>query len=109
MTDITGARTLLILGDNVTTDHISPGGAIPTDSPSGRYLIERGVAPAQFSSYVARRANHEVMVRGTFANIRLRNLLAPGTEGGFTRHMPGGDLTTVHRRRRNATAATASR
>lgn len=94
--DIVGARSLLILGDNVTTDHISPGGAIPADAPAGRYLIEHGVAPAQFSTYVARRANHEVMVRGTFANIRLRNLMAAGTEGGFTRHMPGGDLTSVH-------------
>jgi aconitate hydratase len=94
--DITGARPLLILGDNVTTDHISPGGAIPADAPAGRYLIEHGVAPPQFSSYVGRRANHEVMVRGTFANIRLRNLMAPGTEGGFTRLMPSGDVTTVH-------------
>jgi aconitate hydratase len=94
--DITAARPLLILGDNVTTDHISPGGAIPADAPAGRYLIEHGVAPPQFSSYVGRRANHEVMVRGTFANIRLRNLMAPGTEGGFTRLMPSGDITTVH-------------
>jgi aconitate hydratase len=93
--DITGARPLLILGDNVTTDHISPGGAIPADAPAGRYLIENGVGPAQFSTYVGRRANHEVMVRGTFANIRLRNLMAPGTEGGFTRFMPDGDVTTV--------------
>jgi aconitate hydratase len=96
LTDITGARPLLILGDNVTTDHISPGGAIPEDAPAGQYLQAHGVAPAQFSSYVARRANHEVMVRGTFANIRLRNAMAPGTEGGFTRHMPGGDITTVY-------------
>jgi aconitate hydratase len=94
--NILGARSLLILGDNVTTDHISPGGAIPADAPAGRYLIEHGVAAAQFSSYVGRRANHEVMVRGTFANIRLRNLMAPGTEGGFTRFMPGGEVTTVH-------------
>jgi aconitate hydratase len=94
--DILAARPLLILGDNVTTDHISPGGAIPADAPAGRYLIDHGVAQAQFSTYVARRANHEVMVRGTFANIRLRNLMAPGTEGGFTRHMPDNDLTTVH-------------
>ncbi|HEX4367074.1 MAG TPA: aconitate hydratase AcnA, partial [Rhodopila sp.] len=94
--DILGARALLVLGDNVTTDHISPGGAIPVDAPAGRYLVEHGVGQAQFSSYVARRANHEVMVRGTFANIRLRNLMAPGTEGGFTRFMPGGEVVTVH-------------
>ncbi len=92
--DIIGARALLVLGNDVTTDHISPGGAIPSDAPAGRYLIENGVQPAQFSSYVARRANHEVMVRGTFANIRLRNKLAPGTEGGFTRY--GSEITTVH-------------
>jgi aconitate hydratase len=95
LTDITGARSLLILGDNVTTDHISPGGAIPADTPAGQYLIAHGVTPPQFSSYVGRRANHEVMVRGTFANIRLRNAMAPGTEGGFTRHMPTGEQTTI--------------
>jgi aconitate hydratase len=94
-TDIIGARPLLILGDNVTTDHISPGGAIPEDTPAGQYLIAHGVQPSQFSSYVARRANHEVMVRGTFANIRLRNKIAPGSEGGFTCHRPSGDLTTI--------------
>ena len=94
--DILGARPLLILGDNVTTDHISPGGAIPADAPAGRYLIAHGVEPNQFSTYVARRANHEVMIRGTFANIRLRNAMAPGTEGGFTRFMPGDEETTVH-------------
>ncbi len=93
--DIVGTRPLLILGDNVTTDHISPGGAIPADAPAGEYLIAQGVQPPQFSSYVARRANHEVMVRGTFANIRLRNAMAPGTEGGLTRHMPGGERITV--------------
>jgi aconitate hydratase len=93
--DIVGARALLILGHNVTTDHISPGGAIPEDAPAGQYLIAQGVRPRQFSTYVARRANHEVMVRGTFANIRLRNLMAPDTEGGFTRFMPDGDVTTV--------------
>jgi aconitate hydratase len=96
LSDIVGARPLLILGDNVTTDHISPGGAIPEDAPAGQYLIGHGVTPAQFSSYVGRRANHEVMVRGTFANIRLRNAIAPGTEGGFTRFMPDGDITTVY-------------
>ena len=93
--DILGARPLLILGDNVTTDHISPGGAIPEDAPAGTYLLAHGVPADRFSSYVARRANHEVMIRGTFANIRLRNLMAPGTEGGQTRHMPGGDAATV--------------
>jgi aconitate hydratase len=93
--DIRDARTLLVLGDDVTTDHISPGGAIPADAPAGRYLIEHGVPPERFSTYVARRANHEVMVRGTFANIRLRNRLAPGTEGGLTRLMPEDALTTV--------------
>ena len=93
--DITGARALLVLGDNVTTDHISPGGAIPTESPAGQYLMGHGVQPERFSSYVGRRANHEVMVRGTFANIRLRNQMAPDTEGGWTRHWPVGDITTV--------------
>ena len=93
--DITGARALLLLGDDVTTDHISPGGAIPEDAPAGRYLLEHGVSAERFSTYVARRANHEVMVRGTFANIRLRNHLAPGTEGGWTRHEPGGEVVTV--------------
>jgi aconitate hydratase len=84
LTDITNARVLALLGDSVTTDHISPAGSIPKDSPAGRYLIEQGVSPADFNSYGARRGNHEVMMRGTFANIRLRNLLAPGTEGGWT-------------------------
>ena len=92
--DMHGARALLVLGDNVTTDHISPGGAIPADAPAGQYLIANGVAPEQFGTYVGRRANHEVMVRGAFANIRLRNLAAPGTEGGFARH--GNSITTVH-------------
>jgi aconitate hydratase len=93
--DIAGARALLILGDDVTTDHISPGGAIPADAPAGQYLIANGVDPSRFSTYVARRANHEVMVRGTFANIRLRNRMAPGTEGGFTRLQPENAQTTV--------------
>ncbi len=93
--DIRGARALLLLGDDITTDHISPGGAIPPASPAGAYLQSHGITPAGFSTYVARRANHEVMVRGTFANIRLRNELAPGTEGGMTRHMPDGETTTV--------------
>ena len=94
--DIRGARVLALLGDSVTTDHISPAGAIPADSPAGRYLIERGVAPADFNSFGSRRGNHEVMLRGTFGNIRLRNRLAPGTEGGFTTYFPGGDVTTIY-------------
>ncbi|GAB3666200.1 aconitate hydratase AcnA [Nocardioides korecus] len=94
--DITGARVLLKLGDSVTTDHISPAGAIKKDSPAGKYLAEHGVANRDFNSYGSRRGNHEVMIRGTFANIRLRNQLAPGTEGGFTRDFSGeGDVTTV--------------
>jgi aconitate hydratase len=85
--DITGARCLALLGDSVTTDHISPAGSIKEDSPAGRYLVEHGVSRGDFNSYGSRRGNHEVMVRGTFANIRLRNLLAPGTEGGVTRYL----------------------
>ena len=84
LTDIVSARVLAVLGDSVTTDHISPAGSIPADSPAGKYLIAQGVKPADFNSYGARRGNHEVMMRGTFANIRLRNQLAPGTEGGWT-------------------------
>jgi aconitate hydratase len=86
--DIKGARVLALLGDSVTTDHISPAGAIPQDSPAGQYLIAQGVEPRQFNSFGSRRGNHEVMIRGTFGNIRLRNLLAPGTEGGWTRFLP---------------------
>jgi aconitate hydratase len=93
--DITGARVLAVLGDSVTTDHISPAGAIRADSPAGQWLIDRGVAPAQFNSYGARRGNDRVMIRGTFGNVRLRNLLAPGTEGGFTLHLPDGEQTTI--------------
>ncbi|HEY0905193.1 MAG TPA: aconitate hydratase [Marmoricola sp.] len=94
--DIEGARVLLKLGDSVTTDHISPAGAIKKDSPAGRYLAEHGVEQRDFNSYGSRRGNHEVMIRGTFANIRLRNQLAPGTEGGFTRDLLGdGGVTTV--------------
>ncbi|MDR1213040.1 MAG: aconitate hydratase AcnA [Propionibacteriaceae bacterium] len=98
LTDLTQARVLLKLGDSVTTDHISPAGSIPPDSPAGRYLAEHGVQPQDFNSYGSRRGNHEVMVRGTFANIRLRNLLAPGTEGGWTRDFtrPGAPVTTVY-------------
>ena len=94
--DIAGARVLALLGDSITTDHISPAGSIKADSPAGRYLIERGVKPSDFNSYGARRGNHEVMVRGTFANVRLRNQLAPGTEGGWTRHLPDGDVMTIY-------------
>ena len=89
--DIEGARVLAVLGDSVTTDHISPAGSIKRDGPAGRYLIEHGVQPKDFNSYGSRRGNHEVMMRGTFANIRLRNRLAPGTEGGVTLHLGGGD------------------
>jgi aconitate hydratase len=96
VTDIEGARILLKLGDSVTTDHISPAGAIKKDSPAGRYLVEHGVEQRSFNSYGSRRGNHEVMIRGTFANIRLRNQIAPGTEGGFTRDFTdGGEVTSV--------------
>jgi aconitate hydratase len=93
--DIEGARVLALLGDSVTTDHISPAGAIKAESPAGRYLTRHGVQPADFNSYGSRRGNHEVMIRGTFANIRLRNQLAPGTEGGLTRRLPGGEQMTI--------------
>src|SRR5215813_12198700 len=89
LTDIRGARVLAVLGDSVTTDHISPAGSIQPDSPAGKYLIANGVPPKDFNSYGARRGNHEVMVRGTFANIRLRNQLVPGVEGGWTIHHNG--------------------
>jgi aconitate hydratase len=95
VTDITGARVLAVLGDSVTTDHISPAGSIKPSSPAGAYLAAHGVAPEDFNSYGARRGNHEVMVRGTFANLRLRNRLAPGTEGGITVKFPGGEQTTI--------------
>ena len=94
--DIAGARVLALLGDSVTTDHISPAGAIPPDGPAGRYLIDQGVDPKDFNSFGSRRGNHEVMMRGTFANIRLRNRLAPGTEGGWTRHQPGGEQMSIY-------------
>ena len=96
LADIAGARVLALLGDSVTTDHISPAGSIKADTPAGRYLIEKGVTPSDFNSYGARRGNHEVMVRGTFANVRLRNQLAPGTEGGWTLYQPGGELMTIY-------------
>ena len=96
--DITAARVLLKLGDSITTDHISPAGSIKADSPAGQYLTEHGVDRKDFNSYGSRRGNHEVMIRGTFANIRLRNQLAPGTEGGFTRDFTASDgpVTTVY-------------
>ncbi len=91
--DIRGARALAILGDSITTDHISPAGSIKPESPAGKYLIENGVAPKDFNSYGARRGNHEIMARGTFANIRLKNRMVPGTEGGVTRYFPAGGET----------------
>jgi aconitate hydratase len=92
---ISGARVLALLGDSVTTDHISPAGAIKKDSPAGRWLVDNGVEPRDFNSYGSRRGNHEVMIRGTFANIRLRNRLVD-REGGFTRHFPDGEETTIY-------------
>ncbi len=94
--DVKGARVLALLGDSITTDHISPAGSIKPASPAGKYLIEHGVKPADFNSYGSRRGNHEVMVRGTFANVRLRNLLAPGTEGGVTRHLPDSEEMSIY-------------
>ncbi len=94
--DMKGLRALAMLGDSVTTDHISPAGNIAKDSPAAQYLMSLGVKPGDFNSYGARRGNHEVMVRGTFANIRLRNQLAPGTEGGWTRHVPSGDQMSIY-------------
>jgi aconitate hydratase len=95
--NISGARVLGVFGDSVTTDHISPAGSIKPDSPAGKYLQEHGVDRRDFNSYGSRRGNHEVMIRGTFANIRLRNKLAPGTEGGFTRDFTnGGEVTTIY-------------
>src|SRR5437879_9141799 len=93
--DIHNARVLAILGDSVTTDHISPAGSIKRDSPAGKYLQEQGVKPAEFNSYGSRRGNHEVMVRGTFANVRLRNKMVPSREGGFTRHLPHSAEMTI--------------
>ena len=93
---IKSARVLLMLGDSVTTDHISPAGAFPEDGPAGKYLVERGVERRDFNSFGSRRGNHEVMMRGTFANVRIRNHLAPGTEGGFTTHLPTGEVTTIY-------------
>ena len=94
--DIHGARVLVFLGDSVTTDHISPAGVIPEESPAGRYLLSRGVLPGAFNTYGARRGNHEVMMRGAFANVRLRNRLVPGREGGFTPYLPSGEVLSVY-------------
>jgi aconitate hydratase len=94
--DIRGARAVALLGDSVTTDHISPAGSIKKDSPAGRYLTEHGVEPRDFNSYGSRRGNHEAMVRGTFANVRIRNRLAPGTEGGYTTYFPDDEITTIY-------------
>ena len=96
LADIHSARVLAVLGDSVTTDHISPAGSIPVDSPAGKYLIANGVKPFEFNSYGARRGNHEVMMRGTFANIRLKNQLAPGTEGGWTHFLPGHEKISIY-------------
>ncbi len=90
------ARVLALLGDTITTDHISPAGAIPSDGPAGKHLVERGVAPKDFNSFGSRRGNHKVMIRGTFANIRLKNLLAPGTEGGWTTHIPTKEVVSIY-------------
>ena len=96
VTDVGGARVLAFLADSITTDHISPAGAIKKDGPAGRYLIEHGVQRPDFNSYGSRRGNHEVMVRGTFANVRIRNRLAPGTEGGVTRYLPGSEIVSIY-------------
>jgi aconitate hydratase len=96
LNDLHGLRALAVLGDSVTTDHISPAGSIPHDTPAGKHLIAHGVQPKDFNSYGARRGNHEVMMRGTFANIRLKNMLAPGTEGGWTIHQPSGENLSIY-------------
>ncbi|MEJ2084141.1 MAG: aconitate hydratase AcnA [Acidobacteriota bacterium] len=96
VSDIEGARVLALVGDSITTDHISPAGAIKADSPAGRYLVENGVAPADFNSYGSRRGNHEVMMRGTFANVRFKNLLVPELEGGYTLHFPDGEPMSIY-------------
>jgi aconitate hydratase len=93
--DVRGARAIAVLGDSVTTDHISPAGSIAKASPAGKYLTEHGIEPRDFNSYGARRGNHEVMVRGTFANVRLRNALVPEVEGGFTRYLPGDERLSI--------------
>jgi len=93
--DICGARVLAVLGDSITTDHISPAGSIPVNSPAGKYLIAKGVQPSDFNSFGSRRGNDRVMTRGTFGNIRLKNLLVPGVEGSFTRYLPSGETMTI--------------
>jgi aconitate hydratase len=94
--DVSGARVLAVFGDSITTDHISPAGSIKVASPAGKYLIDHGVAPKDFNSYGARRGNHEVMMRGTFANIRIRNRMVPEIEGGFTVHLPDGEPLSIY-------------
>jgi aconitate hydratase len=94
--DIVGARVLLKLGDSVTTDHISPAGSFKADTPAGKFLTEKGVAPKDFNSFGSRRGNDRIMTRGTFANVRIRNQIAPGTEGGFTTHFPTSEVTSVY-------------
>ena len=96
LSDIVDARVLALLGDSVTTDHISPAGSIASTTPAGTYLMEHGIEPRDFNSYGARRGNHEVMVRGTFANIRLRNRLVDPVEGGFTLHLPDGEQMAIY-------------
>jgi aconitate hydratase len=96
VTDVADARVLAWLGDSVTTDHISPAGAIPKDGPAGRWLVTQGVQPADFNTFGSRRGNHEVMMRGTFANIRIRNRLASGTEGGWTEHVPTREVLSLY-------------
>jgi aconitate hydratase len=93
---VKSARVLAIFGDSITTDHISPAGNIKASSPAGKYLLEHGVAVADFNTYGARRGNHEVMMRGTFANVRIKNLMVPGTEGGITKHQPSGEQMSIY-------------
>jgi aconitate hydratase len=96
LSDVKGARVLGIFGDSITTDHISPAGGIRATAPAGKYLIEKGVSIADFNTYGARRGNHQVMMRGTFANVRIKNLMVPGTEGGVTIHHPSGEQTSIY-------------
>ena len=96
MGPLKGLRVIASLGDSVTTDHISPAGAIGKDTPAGKYLMEHGVEPKAFNTYGSRRGNHEVMMRGTFANIRIRNKIAPGTEGGYTTYWPTGEVMPIY-------------
>src|SRR5437588_9017128 len=96
LTDIVEARVLALLGDSITTDHISPAGSIKVDSPAGKYLVEHKVKPSDFNQYGTRRGNHEIMMRGTFANIRLKNQMVPGVEGGFTVHYPSRQRMSIY-------------